>query len=239
MTASGDAAPEANDSLPRDIEAVLFDLDDTLVAYRRSGAELIEIAFETAGVEPVFDLADYYARYEALIDESEDMVDLRERCFVELVTERGYDEALGRELAATYTDERDQTNVRPLQGALEAIDALHGRYPLGLVTNGAPGMQRTKLGAVDLDDRFDARVFGGYDVPAKPDPVPVTAVLESLGVAPDRALMVGNSLETDVRAARAAGVPSVWVPDGDEPADPDPAPDYRLDSLAGLPDLLE
>lgn len=221
-----------------DVDAVLFDLDDTLVAYRRSGAELIDIAFEAAGVEPVFDLQDYYDRYEARIDESDDMLDLRERCFVELVTERGHDATLGRDLAANYAAERDQTNVDALPGAIEAVDALADRYRLGLVTNGAPEMQRTKLGAVGLADRFDASVFGGYDVPAKPDPAPVRSVLGSLGVGPDRAVMVGNSLDTDVRAARAAGIPSVWVPHGDAPADPEPDPDYRLDSLEELPDLL-
>ncbi|PSQ56909.1 haloacid dehalogenase, partial [Halobacteriales archaeon SW_7_71_33] len=33
-----------------DVETVLFDLDDTLCTYRRSGAELLSLAFDRVGV---------------------------------------------------------------------------------------------------------------------------------------------------------------------------------------------
>ena len=50
----------------------------------------------------------------------------------------------------------------------------------------------------------------------KPDPGHLRAVLERLGVAPARAVMVGDS-ENDLLTARAAGVPCVLVSFGYTP----------------------
>ena len=67
----------------------------------------------------------------------------------------------------------------------------------------------------DLADRFDT-VVTMEDGPAKPDPAPVVAALDRLGVA--RAWMIGDTPD-DVRAARAAGVvPLAVVAPGDDPA---------------------
>lgn len=217
------------------IDVVLFDLDDTLCAYRRSPGEVLSASFSRAGIEPFFSVTDYYARYDEYLEESSGIDDLRRQCFGDLAAESGYDRDLGVAVAAAYSRERDQRAVAVLDGAREALDALDRDHRLGLVTNGDPAMQREKLAAVDLADPFETFVFAGFDAPPKPAPDPFERALEELAATPERAVHVGNSLATDVAGARAAGVDAAWIPDGaDVPATPDPEPTYVLDSLADL-----
>ena len=67
--------------------------------------------------------------------------------------------------------------------AAPALDALAGRYPLALVTNGASCLQREKLTASGLADRFDVVVAGGDVGAAKPDRAIFERALAAVGVA--------------------------------------------------------
>ncbi|NHN47251.1 HAD family hydrolase [Halostella sp. JP-L12] len=213
------------------VDAVLFDLDDTLCEYRRGVEELLDAAFDDVGVEPFFEASEYYARYDEFMEQTDSMVDLRRECFAAIAEERGRDPEAGRALADAYAAERDHANVRPLPGAGEAVEALAADHRLAVLTNGAPEMQSEKLSQLPFRDAFDEVVHAGYDTPRKPEPDPFHHALDLLDATPERAVHVGNSLTTDVPGAHAAGVRSAWLSDGSEP---DPVPDYRLDSLHDL-----
>ncbi|MFB6361427.1 MAG: HAD family hydrolase [Halobacteriales archaeon] len=217
------------------MDAVLFDLDDTLCRYRRAGRVVLANAFEAAGVEPCFTIDDYYAVFDDHADEADTMEGQRAACFAALAEEAGRDPELGRAVARAYAVDRDHRNVTFLEGAQAALAALGAERPLGLVTNGAPGMQTTKLEALGIPDAFDTMVFAGYDTAPKPDPEPFRTVIEALGVAPERTVHIGNSIESDVAGANAAGVTSVWLEHESTP----PAaaePDYTVGSLSELTD---
>jgi putative hydrolase of the HAD superfamily len=224
--------------MPAPVEAVLFDIDDTVCEYHRSTSEVLSVAFDRADVEPFFDTAEYVARYNEFAEESEDVADLRTRCFAALARERGRDPEAGRRVARAYAAERDHTAVRFLPGAREALDSLYGTVPLGAVTNGAPEMQATKLRTLDATGYFETVVHGGYDAPAKPDPEPFEAALSALGVEPARAVHVGNSLASDVAGATNAGVTAAWLEnDKSGVHETGPEPDHVLDSMADLPGI--
>lgn len=217
------------------VEAVLFDIDDTLCTYRRSVPEMLDTAFNQAGVEPFFEAKDYFDAYDRHADEADNMVELRERCFAELAERAGRPPDVGRTVADIYATERDHTNVRPLPGAIETVELLRDEhdYHVGAVTNGAPEMQIQKLAALDLADAFETVIYAGYDAPAKPSPEPFHAALSDFDVKPRRAVHVGDSLASDVAGAHAAGVRSGWLADGREP-EPEPEPHYMLESVADL-----
>ena len=66
------------------------------------------------------------------------------------------------------------------------------------------------------------------------------SALALMGVAPDRALMVGDDIDNDVTGAQAAGIRGVLVRTG-KFRDSDLArgvPDYVIDALSDLPALL-
>lgn len=217
------------------VDVVLFDVDDTLCSYRRSVPELLAQAFETVGVEPLFDASDYYAAYDRFSDDAAGINDLRERCFETLAADAGRDPGIGRAIAAVYATKRDHSDVEPLPGAVETVTRLRDDYGyvVGVVTNGAPEMQGQKLEAIGLADAFASVVHAGYDAPAKPDPTPFEVALDELETSPDRAVHVGDSVETDVAGAAAAGIRSAWLADGRATV-PEPAPDHVLDSIASL-----
>ena len=234
-------APLLNpDRIPGSVthEAVLFDVDDTLCRYRRTGDELLAAAFERTGVDPFIALEEYHDRYPEFVDDSDSVTDLRARCFAAIAEEKGRDPSVGRRIAAVYADERDHGNVEPLPGLESALGAV-GDRPLGVVTNGAPAMQSEKLEALGLSEAFDVVVHAGYDAPAKPSPAPFEAALSALSVRPERAVHVGNSLRSDVAGAQAAGVGAVWLAADADPSTPrDPEPDHAISTLAELSSVI-
>jgi phosphoglycolate phosphatase len=122
---------------------------------------------------------------------------------------------------------------------VEALEGLRAQaIRLGVCTNKTQAPTDRLLSALGLD-RFFAAIVGGDAVPAKkPDPGHLAAVLERLGAAPARAVMVGDSGH-DVIAARALGVPCILVSFGYTPV---PArslgADRVIDRFAELPAAL-
>jgi putative hydrolase of the HAD superfamily len=215
------------------INTVLFDLDDTLVEYERSPGEVLQLAFDRADIDPFFEVEAYFDRYDDHLGPDVSIAEGRSNCFAVIADERGRDPELGRTVAEAFAEARDHSRVELVPGATEVVEALAGDHALGLVTNGPPGMQSTKLAAAGLADHFETVVFAGHDCSAKPDPEPFEVALDALGSHCSRAVHVGNSLSSDVAGAHAAGLQSVWVP-AENGVEPDPEPHHAFESLAEL-----
>jgi putative hydrolase of the HAD superfamily len=126
-----------------------------------------------------------------------------------------------------------------LDGVAEAIDAL-ADYRLVLITKGDLFHQESKIAGSGLGEYFES-----IEIVSEKDPTTYRRVLDGLGVSPDRFLMVGNSLRSDVEPVVAIGGRAVHVPyehqwaldaepDGELPSDGW----WHLDSLAELPGLV-
>ncbi len=217
------------------VEAITVDLDGTVLQYERSPGAVLEAAFERTGVGPLFSVDEYYARYDEFAARSDSMDDLQSDCFAALAAENGYARQHGRDVAAAFSDERDQSNVELLPGAARALDELSREYRLAVVTNGARDAQRRKIDAVDLERWVDAVVVAGHDAPPKPDPEPFERAVRALDATPATTVHVGDSLETDVAGAAAAGLESVWLSDRAETGGDEPT--YRIESIDELRDL--
>jgi len=103
------------------------------------------------------------------------------------------------------------------------------------VTNGASCLQREKLAASGLADRFDAIIAGGDVGVGKPDRAIFARALDAVGATPGNAVMVGNDLEKDVSGAIAAGIRAIWVNRELADGPPDVA---SIADLRDLPALL-
>ena len=214
------------------IEAILFDLDDTLVQYERSPGEVLQASYEIIGSDPMFSVEDYYARYDEFAETCESMDELRSECFAALADENGYERQQGRDVADTFSGERDQTNVELLPAVPRVLNALSRKYRLGIVTNGAQDVQRQKINAVSLERWVDTIVIAGHEIPPKPDPEPFERAIQSLNATPATTIHVGNSLETDIAGASAAGLHSIWISDADTIKGYTPT--HRIESLGDL-----
>jgi putative hydrolase of the HAD superfamily len=219
----------------RPVEAVLFDLDETICVYEQTADEVLDEAFDTLDVAPFFDGDEYVARFDEFVDAGETVAEVRRAAFAVFAEEAGHNRETGRDLAAAYAERRDPGGVEFRPGAREALGAVSD-YRVGVVTNGDRERQSPKLDALGIDDRFEVVVHGGVDAPYKPNPEPFHLALEELGVDPGNAVHVGNSLGSDVRGALAAGLRAVWVPREEADPDPDPQPHYVCETLEAVAD---
>jgi putative hydrolase of the HAD superfamily len=147
------------------------------------------------------------------------------------------DPVLAAELASAYRVARRSRQIVDVEAAA-VLDDLARDHRLGLVTNGAPDVQREKLAGTTLAPRFGAIVISAELGIAKPDPRIFHAALDALGVK-DAAAMVGDSLTRDVAGARSAGIRSIWIDRGGEPPRPeDPVPDARVRALSEVRSAL-
>lgn len=122
-----------------------------------------------------------------------------------------------------------------LPGARDLVAALGATtpgLPFGAVTNAQVGYQRDKLDRTGLGD---LPVLVGTDTlgVGKPDPRVFHHACSLLDVDPRRTVYVGNDLVVDAQAAVAAGLQGVWFDRGHEPASaPEGMPVLRsLDEL--------
>ena len=200
------------------VRAVLFDLDDTLYdhteASRRSTAEAITVepALAVAGLEMV--QAENLRLLEVLhVDVAAgrtSVADARAERWRRVLTTFG-----GNPRNAYALAERARTAYRacegPVPGAVELLDRLRSvGVLLGIVSNNDGAEQRGKLLRLGLAARFATAAFSADHGVAKPDPRLFHVALAGLQLEPECAVHVGDSWETDVLGARAAGIRPVW-----------------------------
>jgi phosphoserine phosphatase len=118
-----------------------------------------------------------------------------------------HDPGLAEELGERFAVER-RARHHTFEDVAAALDDLAG-HPMALVTNGAACLQREKLAASGLAERFDAVVVSGDLGIGKPDASVFRHALSLLGA--DDAVMIGDSLERDIDGALAAGLRAVWI----------------------------
>ncbi|WEF23585.1 HAD family hydrolase [Paracoccus sp. S3-43] len=125
-----------------------------------------------------------------------------------------------------------------LPGVAQALDALNGRR-LILITKGDLIDQERKIAASGLADRFEA-----VEILADKSPETYSRILFRAGVAPDRFVMVGNSMKSDVLPVVTLGGHGVFIPHDltwavEQAEAPDHPRAHRLETIADLPALID
>ncbi|MFT3808582.1 MAG: HAD hydrolase-like protein [Micropepsaceae bacterium] len=129
--------------------------------------------------------------------------------------------------------------VDALPHARETLEALHGQYRLVLITKGDLFDQERKLAASGLGDFFDA-----VEIVSDKTAETYARIFARHGDGSARAMMVGNSLKSDVVPVIEAGGWGVFVPHPltwvlEHAAEPAASPRFRkIEHLGQLPGLL-
>lgn len=122
-------------------------------------------------------------------------------------------------------------------GAREVLAALADRddLALGLVTNGLSEVQRARIARLELDAYFDAIVVSSEVGVAKPAPAIFDVAFAQLADPPRAsAVMVGDSLTSDLRGGRAAGIATCWFNPHRKPAADRALIDHEISALTEL-----
>lgn len=138
---------------------------------------------------------------------------------------------------------KDNTSKRSkvYPSAKEGLEWLKANdYRIGCVTNKAEAFTLPLLEDKGLRDYFEVVVSGDTCSKKKPDPEPLLYAAQQMNVAPDHALMIGDS-KSDVKAARAAGFHIFCIPYGYNHGEDirDYNPDVVINSFEDLPNYLK
>ncbi|BBY77805.1 haloacid dehalogenase [Mycolicibacterium parafortuitum] len=221
------------------LQAVLFDLDDTLLDHRGAAADALRSWAVHAGLAmPYEELVttwqvlerQYYDMYQRgqLTRTEQRRARVRALLSPDELTDRAAD-ALFEAYWGFYRDA-----WRPFPDAEHAVRrAREAGLRVGILTNGDARDQRRKVAATALAD-FALPLFASSELPgAKPDPRAFEFSCRALGVSTAQCLMVGDSLVNDIEGARAAGLSAVLL---DRYGPERPAPDgYAI--VRGLGEL--
>ena len=129
--------------------------------------------------------------------------------------------------------------VECLPHARDALEALSGKYFLVLITKGDLFDQERKLAQSGLGDYFDA-----VEIVSDKTATTYRRIFGKHGEGPERSMMIGNSLKSDVVPAIAAGAWGVFVPHEltwvlEHVEKPEEAPRFReIPDLGHVPDLV-
>lgn len=228
-------------------QVVFFDLDETLWDHTRNSAAALEQVWRAepavnrrTGAAEFWDVYNrenerLWAEYRAGRIEKET---IRLTRFIHTLENFGLDDAnLARQLSEAYL-ELYPRQPHLVDHARDVLDYLHGRYRLGILTNGFLTAQKTKLAAGGIAAYF--RYFVNSEAVGHPKPHPAmyeTAVRQG-GAAREATLIIGDDLENDILGAKKCGLPAVYFNPCRRPHRADPAPDFEITSLTELKKIL-
>ena len=224
------------------IEYLLLDLDDTILDFHKAERIAIARTIRDFGVEPTEEVLNRYHvinkwHWEQLELGKLTRAEVLENRFKVLFEELGVD--VDAEKCARGYEKNLSIGHYFLPGAEEAVDSLSQKYRLFLVSNGTASVQKGRMTSANLY-RFFEKVFVsqeiGYNKPAKAYFDACFAQIP--GFDKDKAVIVGDSLSSDIQGGINAGIKTVWVNPGHLESGKI-KPDYEIEALSQLETLLE
>jgi HAD superfamily hydrolase (TIGR01509 family) len=178
----------------RDVRAILFDWDGTLLNSIEGHTTAFLSMFRTFGI--LWTLADLERHY------SPDWY----RVYRAARLPRAQWRRADRVWRTFYA--RHKSELMP--GARTALEILSTRFTLGIVTSGNRSRVRRELLRFGFTDLFRVRIYAESTERRKPHPDPLELALRRLRLEPESAVYVGDSPE-DILMAQRAGVRSIAV----------------------------
>jgi putative hydrolase of the HAD superfamily len=190
------------------VEAVVFDLDGTLLDRRLSFERFVRDQWERFARDlQSVDQAEYVR---TAIELDRDGYAPRNELFAGALTRFGLRSELAETLLRDYRAGFPSACVLFPDAARTLSSLRAAGLKLGLITNGSVRMQSSKLKCLALVPAFDAVLISDAEGVSKPDPEIFRRALERLGTTPGHAVFVGDHPDVDVSGARSAGMKAVW-----------------------------
>lgn len=225
------------------VEFLFLDLDDTILDFQKAEHIALGKTFEDFSLAPTQAVIDryiqinlaYWKRLERKEVTRQQVVVGR---FADLLAEYGIacDPVA---VALRYEDHLSEGHYF-LPGALEAIQSLSGKYKLYLASNGTAKVQAGRLKSADISRYFE-KIFVSEELGAnKPDKEYFDRCAAMIpGFDPGKAVMVGDSLTSDIQGGIHAGMRTVWINPRHRKPLPHITPDYEIEGIYQLEQLLE
>jgi len=225
------------------ITTLFWDIDDTLLDFKRGEAISIRQTLAHIGISPTDEVVRLYSEInESLWKRLERGEVTREQILVGrfemLFSKLGFagDAPAAQELYFSCLGEQHDF----VNGAEAVLDALRGRYRMIAVSNGTTVIQNKRLLASGLDRYFD-RIFLSQEIGAeKPSETFFDACFAALpDIRRDEVLIIGDSLTSDMRGGETAGLHTCWFNPHGKSNQAGVRVDYEIASLTELLPLLK
>ncbi len=225
------------------LEFLFLDLDDTILDFHKAEHIALGKTFRFFGLEPTEDVMARYslinkAHWERLERKKLTREEVLVGRFAVLFSEYGI-EVDPTQCARTYENNLSIGHYF-LPGAYEAVESLSKKYKLYLASNGTAKVQAGRLASANISHFFQ-EIFISQEIGAnKPDIAYFNGCFAKI---PDfdvtKAMIVGDSLTSDILGGIQAGMKTCWVNPAGKPARADIQPDYEIKALSELESLLE
>ncbi|WP_444685546.1 YjjG family noncanonical pyrimidine nucleotidase [Alkalicoccus luteus] len=196
------------------MRTMLFDLDDTLLDFKRSAEQSLHQVFHAYGLPFNQDVRDYYQKTNRSLWEQYEQGKVKKEYVITERFNRTF-AAFGKKGSGERADRMFrqglEEHVYLVDGAEQILDYLSYHAVICAVTNGIGDTQRRRLKKAGLIDQFDQLFISGDIGSAKPSNHffdHVFAVLDQ----PDRSqtAIIGDSLAADIEGGFRAGIKTVW-----------------------------
>lgn len=225
------------------IEFLLLDLDDTILDFKMAERIALGKTLQQFGLDPTEEVCARYsvinkAHWEMLERKEITRAQLRPGRFQMLFSEHG------REVdadACAHQYEKNLSQQHPfLPGAWETLPSLAEKYKLYIVSNGNLHVQKGRLKDSGILPYFQGCFISEEIGASKPDPLFFQNCFARIpGFDPKRAMIVGDSLTSDILGGIRAGIATCWINPRGLPHPEDVRPDYEIAALSQLPALLK
>lgn len=191
-------------------DKILIDLDDTLLDFHTANRRAVAALTEELNLasDTVFDeyQAVNHACWAALERGEMDQETLHVERFRRFLASKNRADDPAR-TADRFAELLGRQSME-IPGAYEMLRAIAARRPVVFLSNGITAIQRARLSRSRLTE-FAAKVVISQEAGvSKPDPRIFEIALD--GTAPERALMIGDGIKSDVLGANRAGVDVCW-----------------------------
>ena len=194
---------------------LIFDADGTLYDYNRaehyalsSAFSDLQLPFDADRTIPIYRRING-AIWRAFENGEISQSDISPRRFSEFLRELGIVADVGL-LSAAYLEHLAEADFL-IPGAEAIIEELVSRYSMAIVTNGLSRVQRGRFGRSSITNHFHPIVISDEVGVQKPDPRIFERVFENYPhISRHEALMIGDSLTSDIAGGVAAGIDTSW-----------------------------
>lgn len=241
------------------LEAIIFDLDDTLISWEKSQTSWQSIVEKASAAIPnylhdneIISVSDetYLGAFEHVMrsewyeaQKTGKGVSLA-GVLVHTLIHLGIDsDTVDIQALMQLFDWQPGDGVQLLPNAHHVLDQLRERgLKIGLITNAwqPMWMRDHELKKFDLIDRLDARITSGDTGYIKPHPAIFWRMMGMLHTTPERAIMVGDSPTADIRGGNFVGMTTVQIMSAYlDRKQHDVVPDHTITDLSQLLPLVD
>ena len=225
------------------VEFLFIDLDDTILDFKKAEFVAVRKTLDAFGLEPTEEVCSRYSRINQLHWEALERKELtREQVLVGrfAVLFEEYGVVADAVNCARCYEQNLSIGHYFLPGAEEAVKALSQKYKLYITSNGTSKVQWPRLESAGLGKYFE-EIFISQEIGVNK---PAAEYFERCfaripGFDKAKAMIVGDSLSSDILGGKNAGIATCWVNPTHKPGNPVIRPDHEIESLSQLEALLE